>query len=153
MNKDINSQLEKLEQDILKIDAITKSINNKLDALIKALHDYDEGKDMFEFEIKDYTEAGLEYRFNNGKITGIEPCSAHDSASWEEEERLNKRMDVIGQNGNEGTHYDSSIDDHKPEYLKLLQSGMFFEWHPTWTGEWDKDKYAFANEIKYKIKK
>jgi hypothetical protein len=33
------------------------------------------------------------------------PCVKHDEASWDEEERLNKRMDIIGQNGNEGSHY------------------------------------------------
>ena len=30
------------------------------------------------------------------------PCSKHDEASWDEE-----RMDIIGQNGNEGLHYNS----------------------------------------------
>lgn len=38
---------------------------------------------------------------------GTPPCVGHDTASWEEEEKLNERMDVIGQNGNEGTHYDN----------------------------------------------
>lgn len=35
----------------------------------------------------------------------VAPCVGHDTASWNEEE-MNKRMDIIGQNGNEGTHYD-----------------------------------------------
>ena len=35
------------------------------------------------------------------------PCIRHDMASWEEEDKLNKRIDIIGQNGNEGTHYDN----------------------------------------------
>ena len=34
------------------------------------------------------------------------PCVSHDKASWEEEAKLNERIDIIGQNGNEGTHYD-----------------------------------------------
>ena len=38
----------------------------------------------------------------------------------------------------------SWMDDYRESYDKLLKSGMFFEFHPTWTGEWDKDKYAFC---------
>ena len=38
----------------------------------------------------------------------------------------------------------SWMDEHREEYDKLLKSGMFFEFNPTWTGEWDKDKYAFC---------
>jgi DNA-binding PadR family transcriptional regulator len=34
----------------------------------------------------------------------VSPCVGHEIASWEEEE-LAKRMDIIGQNGNEGLHY------------------------------------------------
>lgn len=33
------------------------------------------------------------------------PCSAHSQFSNEEEER-ERRMDIIGQNGNDGLHYD-----------------------------------------------
>jgi hypothetical protein len=32
------------------------------------------------------------------------PCSGHDQESWSEEE-AERRMDIIGQNGNEGLHY------------------------------------------------
>ena len=41
------------------------------------------------------------------KVDGAEripPCVGHDKASWDEEE-ANKRMNIIGQNGNEGSHY------------------------------------------------
>lgn len=38
----------------------------------------------------------------------------------------------------------SWMDDYRESYDKLLASGMFFEFNPTWTGEWDKDKYAFC---------
>jgi len=34
------------------------------------------------------------------------PCSGHDQESWNEEE-LERRMDIIGQNGNEGLHYNA----------------------------------------------
>jgi hypothetical protein len=42
------------------------------------------------------------------------------------------------------------MDEHKGKYDAILKSGMFFEWHPTWTGEWEKDKYAFCHDRKYK---
>ena len=38
----------------------------------------------------------------------------------------------------------SWMDEYRESYDKLLASGMFFEFNPTWTGEWDKDKYAFC---------
>ena len=38
----------------------------------------------------------------------------------------------------------SWMDRYKNEYQALVTSGAFFEFHPTWTGEWDKDKYAFC---------
>jgi len=41
-------------------------------------------------------------KVNNNKIS---PCVGHELASWEEEE-LERRMNIIGQNGNEGLHYD-----------------------------------------------
>jgi hypothetical protein len=53
-------------------------IEAKLDAVIKALHEYD-GND-------EYGESSFE-------------------AFMDDEEAANKRMDIIGQNGNEGSHY------------------------------------------------
>ena len=69
-------------------------IEAKLDAVIKALHDYD-GND-------EYGESSFEAFMD----TKTEPCRGHDAASWDEEE-AERRMDIIGQNGNEGLHYDS----------------------------------------------
>jgi hypothetical protein len=74
MNNDIESRLERIEA--------------KLDAVIKALHEYDDdsyGKSSFE-------------------------------AFMDDEEAANKRMDIIGQNGNEGSHYvtnEEADDDAK----------------------------------------
>jgi len=68
-------------------------IEAKLDAVIKALHEYD-GND-------EYGESSFE-AFMDSKV---EPCRGHDKASWDDEEAANKRMDIIGQNGNEGSHY------------------------------------------------
>jgi len=52
-------------------------IEAKLDAVIKALHEYDDDS---------YGESSFE-------------------AFMDDEEAANKRMDIIGQNGNEGSHY------------------------------------------------
>jgi hypothetical protein len=60
------------------IETLTR-IEAKLDAVIKAIHEYDDSE---------YGESSFE--------TFME--------TWDEEE-LNKRMDIIGQNGNEGSHY------------------------------------------------
>jgi hypothetical protein len=66
----------------------------------------------------------------------------------EKQYKLDSRMDVIGQNGNEGTHYDSDwMEEHKDEYKKALTTGMFFEWFPELTGVWEQDKYAFVIDI------
>ena len=68
-------------------------IEAKLDRVIKALQEYD-GLDE---DFKDpYDEYG-QYKKS--------PCVNHDEASGEEEE-ANIRMNIIGQNGNEGLHYD-----------------------------------------------
>ena len=45
------------------------------------------------------------YAFKREKVGKVAPCVGHELASQEEEEQ-NRRMDIIGQNGNEGTHYD-----------------------------------------------
>ena len=38
------------------------------------------------------------------------------------------------------------MEEHREDYNKVLKSGMFWEWHPEWTGEWEQDKYAFCHE-------
>jgi Ca2+-dependent lipid-binding protein len=80
--KQLNDKLDGLSELVTRIDAKILDINTKLDELIKALHEYDDDLSTFE----DEPQQG--------------PCSKHDEASWDEE-----RMDIIGQNGNEGTHY------------------------------------------------
>ena len=72
-------------------------IEAKLDAVIKAMHEYDDSE---------YGESSFEAFMD----TKIEPCRGHDAASWDEEE-MERRMDIIGQNGNEGLHYDMGVDD------------------------------------------
>jgi hypothetical protein len=33
--------------------------------------------------------------------------------------------------------------DYKKEYAELLGTGMFWEWFPSLTGNWDEDKMQF----------
>ena len=79
---ELNNKLDGLSELVTRIDAKILDINTKLDELIKALHAYDDDLSTFE----DEPQQGV--------------CSKHDEASWDEE-----RMDIIGQNGNEGIHY------------------------------------------------
>jgi hypothetical protein len=77
------------------IEALTR-IETKLDAVIKAIHEYDDSE---------YGESSFE--------TFME--------TWDEEE-LNKRMDIIGQNGNEGSHY--VTNEEADEDAKFNDYGM-----------------------------
>ena len=86
------------------IETLTR-IEAKLDNVIKALHDYD-GNDEYgesSFEAFQLTNEYLS-SLNEKEAERTPPCVGHDKASWDEEE-ANKRMDIIGQNGNEGSHY------------------------------------------------
>jgi hypothetical protein len=84
--RELNNKLDGLSELVTRIDAKILDINTKLDELIKALHDYDDD---------------LSYEPQQGA------CSKHDEASWNEE-----RMNIIGQNGNEGTHY-TDVDENE----------------------------------------
>ena len=101
MNKELFDKLNSISDKIFDMDIQVKRMNESLDELIKALHEYDDeniysGYDEPNDALK---EAAKQY---NEKV---KPCVGHDAASWEQEDELNKRMDVIGQNGNEGLHY------------------------------------------------
>ncbi len=74
---EINEQLKGISELITRIDAKILEINTKLDELIAALHEYDD---------ESYGESSFE--------------------AFKDEEAANKRMDIIGQNGNTGEHYD-----------------------------------------------
>jgi len=75
---EINEQLKGINELITRIDAKVLDITTKLDELIKKLHEYDDDS---------YGESSFE-------------------AFMDDEEAANKRMDIIGQNGNTGEHYD-----------------------------------------------
>jgi hypothetical protein len=67
-------------------------IESKLDAVIKAMHDYD-GND-------EYGESSFEaFQLTNKYISSLN------------EKEMERRMDIIGQNGNEGLHYDMGVEN------------------------------------------
>ena len=81
-------------------------IEAKLDAVIKAMHDYDGNDEYGESSFEAFMD--IQDNITSWKVDGAErtlPCVVHDKASWDDEEEANKRMDIIGQNGNEGSHY------------------------------------------------
>jgi hypothetical protein len=81
-------------------------IEAKLDAVIKAMHDYDGNDEYGESSFEAFMDSKDD--ITSWKVDGAEripPCVGHDKASWDDEEEANKRMDIIGQNGNEGSHY------------------------------------------------
>jgi len=80
-------------------------IEAKLDAVIKALHDYDGNDEYGESSFEAFMD--IQDDITSWKVDGAErilPCVGHDKASWDDEE-AERRMDIIGQNGNEGLHY------------------------------------------------
>ena len=85
--KEINERLNDISELIDRVDAKVLDINTKLDELIKALHEYDNDG---------YGESSFEaFKFTNDYISSLDVDGAE------------RRMDIIGQNGNEGLHYDS----------------------------------------------
>jgi len=97
---EINNKLDGLNELITRIDAKILEINTKLDAVITAIHEYDD--DQLEWpEPNDalLKAAGL-YNEELNKKYGESSFEA-----FQDETELNKQMDIIGQNGNEGSHY------------------------------------------------
>lgn len=87
--ENINKQFEMINEILDRIDIKQKEINDKLDKLIKALHEYDD----------DNIYSGYD-----------EPNEALlKTAGLYNELEANKRMDVIGQNGNTGEYYENEI--------------------------------------------
>ena len=83
---EINEQLKGISALITRIDAKVLEITTKLDELIAALHEYDD---------EDYNEPN---------------DALKEAAATYNEAIANKRMDVIGQNGNTGEHYEEDSD-------------------------------------------
>jgi hypothetical protein len=86
---EINEQLKGISELVTRIDAKILDINTKLDELIAALHEYDD-----ENIYKGYDEPNV---------------ALLKAAGLYNEAEANERMDVIGQNGNTGEHYENEI--------------------------------------------
>jgi hypothetical protein len=80
---ELNNKLDGLNELITRIDAKILDISNKLDEVIAAIHEYDDDQ--------------LEWPEPNDALL--------KAAGLYNEAKANKRMDIIGQNGNEGSHY------------------------------------------------
>ena len=88
---EINEQLKGISELVTRIDAKVLEITTKLDELIKALHEYDDEN----IQHCEYSELPSVKAYYEDKII-----------SWDVD-GAERRMDIIGQNGNEGFHYDS----------------------------------------------
>ena len=86
---EINEQLKAINVHLSIIDTKTQLINTRLDELIKALHEYDD---------ESYGESSFEaFKLTNDYISSFNVDGAE------------RRMDIIGQNGNTGEHYENEI--------------------------------------------
>jgi hypothetical protein len=108
---ELNNKLDGLSELVTRIDAKVLEITTKLDELIKALHEYDDDQiqhceysglpsvKMYDEEInKEYGESSFEaFKFTNDYISSLNI------------EEVERRMDIIGQNGNTGEHYENEI--------------------------------------------
>jgi hypothetical protein len=81
-------------------------IEAKLDAVIKAMHDYDGNDEYGESSFEAFIDTqGGSYVGNEHNIDAEAEMIKY--AEEEMEKEAERRMDIIGQNGNEGLHYDS----------------------------------------------
>jgi hypothetical protein len=83
--KEINNKLDGLNELVTRIDAKILDINNKLDEVIAALHEYD--------------DENIYSGYDEPNVALLKAAGLYNEAE------ANKRMDIIGQNGNEGSHY------------------------------------------------
>jgi hypothetical protein len=123
-------------------------IEAKLDAVIKAMHDYDGNDEYGESSFEAFMD--IQDNITSWKVDGAEripPCVGHDKASWDEEE-AERRMNIIGQNGNEGLHYNDvqPIDDSERVPLEILQAEQLRQW------EEERGKEDYHNDIQPKQK-
>jgi hypothetical protein len=79
--------IEKVETILIQLGRVEA----KLDAMIKAIHEYDDSE---------YGESSFEaFQLTNEYLSSLN------------EEEMERRMDIIGQNGNEGLHYDMGVEN------------------------------------------
>ena len=91
--KQINDKLDGLSELVTRIDAKVLEITTKLDELIAALHEYDDEN------IQHCEYSGL---------PSVKTYDEKDIMTWDVD-GAERRMDIIGQNGNTGEHYENEI--------------------------------------------
>jgi hypothetical protein len=82
---ELNNKLDGLSELVTRIDAKILDINTKLEELITALHEYD--------------DENIYSGYDEPNVALLKAAGLYNEA------KANKRMDIIGQNGNEGIHY------------------------------------------------
>ena len=92
---EINEQLKGISELVTRIDAKVLDITIKLDELIAALHEYDDD------QIQHCEYSGL---------PSVKAYEEKDIMTWDVD-GAERRMDIIGQNGNEGLHYSVEGDN------------------------------------------
>ena len=107
---ELNNKLDSLGLIMVSIDVTMRSINDKLDELIKALHEYDDDQLHCEY-------SGLP----SVKAYSNEEYGESSFEAFQDETELNKRMDIIGQNGNEGSHYVTNEEADEDTKINNIQ--------------------------------
>jgi hypothetical protein len=90
---EINEQLKAINVHLSIIDIKTQLINDKLDEVIAALHAYDD-------------ENNLHCEYSG--LPSVKTYDEKDIMVWDVD-GAERRMDIIGQNGNTGEHYENKI--------------------------------------------
>ena len=90
--------------------ALVKELESKLGLVYNQFRDGEDEDTYLNIErgIREFVSQPIADIYAAGeREPAITPCSAHArDQEWEEmEDEMNKRMDIIGTNGNEGTHY------------------------------------------------
>lgn len=70
-----------------------------------------------------------------------ETFAQHHEATFGKKIPWWERRDICEYSGLPATQ---SYSDLKDEYLAVLKSGMFFEWYPGLTGDWEEDKLRWG---------
>ena len=110
-------------------------------AKVQANSPYNDGwtREYYEKELKRYNAGARDWPAQKSE----ESVDADFMYNWirNKSGKAVKKQDLLEENWMELEYYD--------EYIKLKESGMFYEFYPQFTGDWQKDKYAFCHERKY----
>lgn len=108
---------------------------------VQANSPYNDGwtREYYEKELKRYNAGARDWPAQKSE----ESVDADFMYNWirNKSGKAVKKQDLLEENWMELEYYD--------EYIKLKESGMFYEFYPQFTGDWQKDKYAFCHERKY----